>query len=66
MEMKSVEELSLMEKEEIKKYLGNYFYYHALIFERLEGAGLIKGNGHHIAQHFADLAQNELIDRWIK
>ena len=58
-------ELKKLDLEEAKRLIGNYMYKHACIFERLEHAGKIYGNGHHIAQKFAQLAQNELDKRWI-
>lgn len=40
-------------------------YQAALIFERLEDAGKISGNGHHIAQDISNYAVEFLKKRWI-
>ncbi len=34
------------------------------LFEGLEHAGLINGNGHHAAQKLATLAAREVVERW--
>lgn len=41
-------------------------YAAALVFEELEHAGLICGNGHHIAQKMATHASGLLCMRWLK
>jgi len=47
----------------IEEDLGNDVYRAALWFERAEGAGLIHGNGHHMAQELAEEAVKRLRER---
>jgi len=39
-------------------------YQATAIFERLEAAGLVIGNGHHARQKVAEMAVAELRERW--
>ena len=55
-----------MTLEEIEEQLSNEVYKAALWFERAEGAGLIHGNGHHMAQQLARDAVEMLRDRVIR
>ena len=55
----------------IKVWIEQEFYIAGRIFEQLEDAGLIYGNGHHMAQAVAryavELFEKRLIDsKWIK
>lgn len=43
----------------------NAIYAAALIFERLEHAGVVRGNGHHMAQEMSAAAEKLLRERWI-
>lgn len=43
----------------------NAVYAAALLFESLENAGQIRGNGHHMAQSVAAFASALLRERWI-
>jgi hypothetical protein len=52
--------------EYIEEQLSNEVYKAALWFERAEGAGLIHGNGHHMAQQLARDAVDRLRERLIK
>ena len=51
--------------DEIEAFVGNVIYYTSLIFEKLEDAGRIRGNGHHIAQKISSYAQEQLKEHWI-
>jgi len=51
--------------EESMDFLSNYYYQFARIFEMFEIAGLIWGNGHHIAQYLSAEACKLLKERWI-
>lgn len=44
-------------------FLGNQIYSACMAFEKLENAGILKGNGHHIAQHISMAVQNYLRER---
>lgn len=47
------------------KYIVERVIYDAgLVFERLEGKGLVIGNGHHAAQDLAQSAIEMLEERW--
>jgi len=59
----SQEELAEMSDEEILSEIGNRVYKAAIFFERLENAGRVQGNGHHIAQGLAVYAQKVYRDR---
>jgi L-arabinose isomerase len=58
------EELAEVEHDKIEAEVGNIIYKAALIFERLENAGVIAGNGHHMAQQCATHATAMLEGRW--
>lgn len=51
--------------DRIDAELKNAVYKAAMLFERLEDAGRIRGNGHHMAQKIADKASALLRERWI-
>lgn len=50
---------------EAERQLRNAIYEASRIFETLERAGLIKGNGHHARQKLAQKAVDDLRERWI-
>lgn len=50
--------------KDAQHYIGKEFYKVALVFERLEGLGLIVGNGHHIAQDVAKYIEELVEERW--
>ncbi len=50
--------------EEAQRRIANAVYEATDIVERLEGAGLIWGNGHHIRQNLAQMASDTLKERW--
>ena len=52
--------------EQAEADLSNAVYRAALLFERWEYAGLVRGNGHHAAQAVARTAVEELRSRWIE
>lgn len=54
-----------MTLEEACAELSSRVYAAAILFERLEGAGKIIGNGHHAAQKIAALAVEDLKSRWV-
>jgi hypothetical protein len=60
-----IEEIQKLSLEEIQNLVANHIYKAALVFERLENAGKIKGNGHHIAQTYGEEAKMTIINRWI-
>ena len=45
--------------------LGNRVYEAAMLLERLEDAGRINGNGHHVARKIAVYAVDLLTERWL-
>ncbi len=59
------EEFRKMNFEEIEEIVGKTMYRAGSIFEFLEGAGKIYGNGHHIAQKISEDATNLLKKRWM-
>jgi hypothetical protein len=61
----TVEQLKTMDKDQIRVEIGNRIYEAAILFERLESAGAIRGNGHHIAQAIALHAQEVFDERWV-
>lgn len=62
----TIEEWQKLSFQEVEERVTNEIYYASLIFERLEDAGLIRGNGHHIAQAMSEAAKKELEERWRK
>lgn len=61
----SDEQLADMSMEHAATAISNAIYETALFFERLEGAGKISGNGHHLAQELAAAAAAMLRERWV-
>jgi hypothetical protein len=55
-----------MTLEGAKTHLGNLVYQAAIFYERLENAGKLHGNGHHMAQNISAKAQELLEERWLK
>lgn len=55
----------VMTLQEAVAEIGNAVYAATDLYERLEGAGLINGNGHHMRQKVADFAQELLRQRWL-
>ena len=51
-------------KEDVETFLGNKVYEACAIIEKLEGLGMIIGNGHHARQEIADYAIKILKLRW--
>ena len=49
--------------DELSTKISNAVYQAALIYEEAEGMGLIRGNGHHMAQALARRAVDMLLDR---
>lgn len=60
----SIEEIRDWDLAKAEVELSNRIYEAALLFERLENARKIRGNGHNIAQDIADKAVQELRGRW--
>ena len=54
----------IMTHEQAQAEIRKKVYDAALFFEWLEGAGLIRGNGHHMAQKLSDQAVSMLAERW--
>lgn len=58
--------LEKMDKETAKSKISNDVYGASFFYEKLEGAGKVRGNGHHIMQELCRYAE-ELIDKyWIE
>lgn len=57
--------LKAMTLEQAEAEAGNAIYLAALVFERLELAGKVRGNGHHMAQDLAERAKALVRERWI-
>ena len=55
-----------MDKEEASVSLSNSVYEATALIEKLEHAGKVSGNGHHIRQKIAEYAAQVLRDRWIE
>ncbi len=60
-----------MRKEDVPKDLegakvlvSKLVYQAAIVFEAMESASLIRGNGHHMAQNISRQAVNLLEERW--
>lgn len=53
-----------MTKEAAVNRISNLVYEATALFERLEGAGLVRGNGHHMRQKVAAFAQEMVEERW--
>jgi hypothetical protein len=62
--MDKIERARCSTLEGAKSYVTHEVYRTALIFERLEDEGLIKGNGHHLAQRLAAEAERLLEESW--
>lgn len=58
-----VKEMTL---DQATAHLARVVYEAGLFFERLENAGKIHGNGHHMAQNLAAGAVEELRSRWLQ
>lgn len=58
------EELQAMSREEAKAHVRNTVYEATDLIERLQRAGKIYGNGHHIRQELAELAKAKLGEIW--
>lgn len=50
--------------EEMVSRIGRSVFEAAMTFEPLEDAGLVSGNGHHLAQEVAGFAVELLRERW--
>ena len=51
--------------EEALSEIGNATYTATDLYERLEGSGLVHGNGHHMRQKVAEFAKQLLRERWL-
>jgi len=61
----TVEDCKTMDLELASAEISNRVYEAALLFETLECAKRVRGNGHHLAQDVAGYAIALLKDRWI-
>jgi hypothetical protein len=52
--------------DEAKCRIENAVYKATDLYERLEGAKLVRGNGHHMRQKIAQMASDLLEERWRK
>ena len=62
----TIKEVEKMNLKDAKDFLSNYWHQFAIIFERFEGAGKIRGNGLHVAQKLSVNAVKELEERWLE
>ncbi len=53
-------------RDKIRLDLENGIYEATAVFEGLEHAGLIRGNGHHLRQEAARLVAELLDSRWVE
>uniref|UniRef100_A0A6H1ZCC3 Uncharacterized protein n=1 Tax=viral metagenome TaxID=1070528 RepID=A0A6H1ZCC3_9ZZZZ len=53
----SKDETKKMSREDLENEIINYTYSQMLIFETLEHFGILRGNGHHMAQEMAEKAK---------
>lgn len=61
----TAEELKNMTKEDAKRLLSISVYQATSLIDKLEGAGKIRGNGHHARQKLSAYAEEEVEGRWI-
>ena len=61
----TAEELKNMTKEDAKRLLSISVYQATSLIEKLEGAGKIRGNGHHARQKIATYVEEEIGGRWL-
>ena len=59
------EQVQTLDLELAKAEMRNRVYEAAILFERLENAGKVRGNGHHMAQKVAAFAVEMVAERWI-
>lgn len=59
------EEAKNMSLETAGNVLGNNIYEASAIYEIMEHAGRVRGNGHHIRQKLVEMAESLLKERWI-
>ena len=60
----SADEIKKMSQRNAEVEIVNNVYSACLLFERLEDAGKIRGNGHHMAQEIAQKAEDLMKERW--
>jgi len=63
---RTVGQLKEMSLEDAQGELSNSVYESCFMYEQLEHAGKVRGNGHHIMQELCEMATKLLADRWIK
>ena len=61
----TTEQLSKLPKEDLAAEVSNIIYEKTRVFEDLENAGVLSGNLHHLRQKFAELAEEEILARFI-
>jgi hypothetical protein len=61
----TVEDCKTMGLEFARAEISNRVYEAARLFETLECAKRVRGNGHHLAQDVAGYAAQRLEDRWV-
>jgi len=59
----TLDQIKAESAESLENEVGKTIYKAALIFERLEAAGVIVGNGHHIAQKLSTAAEKLFRER---
>lgn len=59
------EQLKTMTWREAEAELSNLVYSATFLIERLEYAGKVRGNGHHVRQEIVEFATEKLKERWI-
>lgn len=55
-----------MDKEDAKRHIANKVYQASFLYERLEGVGKIRGNGHHIMQELCKHAESLVEKYWVE
>jgi hypothetical protein len=58
--------INTMDLETACAEISNSVYATCLLFERLEDRGVLRGNGHHMAQQIAGEAEKLMKERWIQ
>ena len=61
----TIDQIETMDLESAKAEMSNRTYEAAILFERFECAGKVRGNGHHMAQKVAAFAAALLEERWV-
>jgi len=66
MKQHTMTELKNMSLESAQNEISNAIYQASALFELLEYAGKVRGNGHHIAQDLGTHASEKMAERWVE